>query len=248
MNDTPPSHPSPPAGTPVHHESKRRRRRRRSSRRRRGLLVRLPWRRLAAGLALVLLGLFLSGLVLVLTVDIERYKPTIVDAVASATGREFSIGGEIRLQPSFTPTLVVENVRLGNPTWATRDDFLRVDRLEARVRLGPLLRHRVEILRLALHGAELALERDGERATWQFAARTAAATPPGDLPTLSLEQVRLEDITLRLASAPAAMTHLSVPDERRAALGISDNLVRISIGVEQADDLIADFENALSQV
>jgi methionine-gamma-lyase len=54
--------------------------------------------------------------------------------------------------------------------------------------------------------------------------------------------------TETLASAPAAMTHLSVPAERKAALGISDNLVRISIGVERAEDLIADFENALRAV
>jgi methionine-gamma-lyase len=54
--------------------------------------------------------------------------------------------------------------------------------------------------------------------------------------------------TETLASAPAAMTHLSVPVERKAALGISDNLVRISIGVEKAEDLIADFENALKAV
>ncbi|HEY1144222.1 MAG TPA: PLP-dependent transferase, partial [Sphingomicrobium sp.] len=54
--------------------------------------------------------------------------------------------------------------------------------------------------------------------------------------------------TETLASAPAAMTHLSVPDERKKALGISDNLVRISIGVEDPDDLIADFENALAAV
>ena len=54
--------------------------------------------------------------------------------------------------------------------------------------------------------------------------------------------------TETLASAPAAMTHLSVPDERKAALGITDNLVRISIGVENADDLIADFDNALNAI
>ncbi len=54
--------------------------------------------------------------------------------------------------------------------------------------------------------------------------------------------------TETLASAPAAMTHLSVPDARKAALGITDNLVRISIGVENADDLIADFEEALKAV
>jgi len=44
------------------------------------------------------------------------------------------------------------------------------------------------------------------------------------------------------------MTHLSVPDERKAQLGITPNLVRISIGVEDADDLIADFANALQAV
>jgi methionine-gamma-lyase len=54
--------------------------------------------------------------------------------------------------------------------------------------------------------------------------------------------------TETLASHPAAMTHLSVPDARKAALGITDNLVRISIGVEDADDLIADFESALAAV
>lgn len=54
--------------------------------------------------------------------------------------------------------------------------------------------------------------------------------------------------TETLASHPAAMTHLSVPDERKAALGITDNLVRISIGIEDPDDLIADFRQALDSI
>jgi len=54
--------------------------------------------------------------------------------------------------------------------------------------------------------------------------------------------------TETLASLPAAMTHLSVPEERKAQLGITDNLVRVSIGIEDADDLIADFEQALAAV
>jgi methionine-gamma-lyase len=41
---------------------------------------------------------------------------------------------------------------------------------------------------------------------------------------------------------------LSVPEERKLALGITDNLVRVSIGVEDPDDLIADFANALNAV
>ncbi|MES2288778.1 MAG: cystathionine gamma-synthase family protein [Pseudomonadota bacterium] len=54
--------------------------------------------------------------------------------------------------------------------------------------------------------------------------------------------------TETLASCPAAMTHLSVPQERKDALGISDNLVRISVGVENADDLIADMRQALRAI
>jgi methionine-gamma-lyase len=54
--------------------------------------------------------------------------------------------------------------------------------------------------------------------------------------------------TETLASHPAAMTHLSVPEARKAQLGIADNLVRISIGIEDAGDLIADFEQALAAV
>lgn len=54
--------------------------------------------------------------------------------------------------------------------------------------------------------------------------------------------------TETLASHPASMTHLSVPHARRQQLGISDSLVRISIGIEDAGDLIADFDQALALV
>jgi cystathionine gamma-lyase len=48
-----------------------------------------------------------------------------------------------------------------------------------------------------------------------------------------------------LAEHPAIMTHASIPPERRAALGISDGLIRLSVGIEHADDLIADLDQAL---
>jgi cystathionine beta-lyase/cystathionine gamma-synthase len=48
-----------------------------------------------------------------------------------------------------------------------------------------------------------------------------------------------------LISHPATMTHASVPPERRAALGISDGLVRISAGVEDIEDLEEDLAQAL---
>ena len=51
-----------------------------------------------------------------------------------------------------------------------------------------------------------------------------------------------------LISHPATMTHASVPDERRAALGISDGLVRISAGIEDIEDLKEDLAQALDTV
>lgn len=48
-----------------------------------------------------------------------------------------------------------------------------------------------------------------------------------------------------LIEHPAIMTHASLPPEQRAALGISDTMVRLSVGVEEVEDLIEDLENAL---
>ncbi|HEX4301812.1 MAG TPA: cystathionine gamma-synthase [Rhizomicrobium sp.] len=49
-----------------------------------------------------------------------------------------------------------------------------------------------------------------------------------------------------LIEHPAIMTHASIPEAQRAALGISDSLIRLSVGVEDADDLIADLDQALA--
>jgi cystathionine gamma-lyase len=75
----------------------------------------------------------------------------------------------------------------------------------------------------------------------------------GGLPEAREFLERLELFTLAeslggvesLVDHPAIMTHASVPPEARAKLGISDSLVRLSIGIEDAGDLAADLESAL---
>jgi len=51
-----------------------------------------------------------------------------------------------------------------------------------------------------------------------------------------------------LINHPASMTHASIPKEERIKNGLSDSLIRLSIGVEDADDLIEDLEQALTQI
>jgi cystathionine beta-lyase/cystathionine gamma-synthase len=51
-----------------------------------------------------------------------------------------------------------------------------------------------------------------------------------------------------LIELPALMTHASLPPERRAEVGIDDGLIRLSVGIEEGDDLVADLEQALAAV
>jgi len=50
-----------------------------------------------------------------------------------------------------------------------------------------------------------------------------------------------------LIGHPASMTHASVPAEMRRAMGLTDSLLRLSCGIEDPDDLIADLEQALTR-
>jgi cystathionine beta-lyase/cystathionine gamma-synthase len=51
-----------------------------------------------------------------------------------------------------------------------------------------------------------------------------------------------------LISHPATMTHAAVAPAKREALGITDGLVRVSVGIEDAEDLLADLDQALQQI
>ena len=49
-----------------------------------------------------------------------------------------------------------------------------------------------------------------------------------------------------LCGHPASMTHASIPKSEREKTGIVDSLIRLSVGIEDVDDLIADLQQALS--
>ena len=51
-----------------------------------------------------------------------------------------------------------------------------------------------------------------------------------------------------LVSHPATMTHKTIPQERRKAAGVADSLIRLSTGLEDAEDLIGDLRQALDRV
>ena len=50
-----------------------------------------------------------------------------------------------------------------------------------------------------------------------------------------------------LVSHPTTMTHGSIPESERLKIGITDSLIRLSVGIEDEEDLLADLEHALNQ-
>jgi cystathionine gamma-lyase len=78
------------------------------------------------------------------------------------------------------------------------------------------------------------------------------AVSSGDAARSFLERLRVFTLAESLgaveslAESPAFMTHASIPDEIRTRVGVSDGLLRLSVGIEDVDDLVADLEQALA--
>lgn len=87
---------------------------------------------------------------------------------------------------------------------------------------------------------------DGGGSTFSFAIRGGRSEAFQVLNSLQLFKLAVSlGGTESLACHPASTTHSGVPHEVRDRVGVSDALIRISIGLEDADDLIADLGQAL---
>jgi len=113
----------------------------------------------------------------------------------------------------------------------------------------------------AVHYLGLLAESDGE----QYEIYRKQCTSPGAMVSFEvrgdeaeafqfLNNLRLVKLAVSLGSTeslaqhPATMTHAGIPHEEKEAIGITDNLVRLSVGVENVKDLLWDIEQALDKV
>jgi len=97
--------------------------------------------------------------------------------------------------------------------------------------------HSVHRYQASGFGAVLSFRLAGEEATRVFVKHV-------QIPVFAVSLGAVESIL----SYPAKMSHAAMPKEEREKRGISDGLLRLSVGLEAADDLIADFERALSNI
>jgi methionine-gamma-lyase len=89
----------------------------------------------------------------------------------------------------------------------------------------------------------------GCSSTFSFTIKGAEAEAFKVLDTMQMAMLAVSlGGTETLVQHPASMTHSSVPPERRAQIGITDNLIRISVGIENPADIIADLAQALDAI
>ena len=74
-----------------------------------------------------------------ITYDYNKLKPLIAKMVEDVTGRKLSLGGEVNLEIGLMPTLVVTNIALANVPWGSQPQMIEIEKLQAQVRLLPLL-------------------------------------------------------------------------------------------------------------
>ena len=145
----------------------------------------------------VTVALAVASGVFVWYLNASDYRADLAVAVEQSTGLVVAIDGPLRFAMTPLPTVIAAEVRIANPPWSERAEMARIERVEMAVSPLDLLLHRNRILRLALYGADLHLERDRSgRANWWNADAAAAQGPvvwqPPDIGTLELHGSRLD--------------------------------------------------------
>jgi uncharacterized protein involved in outer membrane biogenesis len=99
----------------------------------------MRWKWFVGICAFLVLALMVTAYAVLATYDYNKLKPRVARMVKDATGRELNLGGEVDLAIGFSPSLVVTDVTFANASWGSQPEMIKVDKLQAQIRLLPLL-------------------------------------------------------------------------------------------------------------
>ncbi len=154
----------------------------------------IKWSVILGGLLVMLV---VAAIVVVpMFVDIQSYKPTIEEKVSEATGRPFSLGGDLDFSLFPWVGVALSDLSLGNPEGFAKKDFVKVSSFEVRMKLLPLLKKQIEVKKFVLDGPQIYLEKKADgTANWEGIGQKNSASEektketsqrPGGFPITSL--------------------------------------------------------------
>ena len=111
-------------------------------------------------LAIIILPIIVIAAVLIFlaSADLTQHRDFIAENISKITGRRLSLNGEIELNLSSTPSIVISDIVLANAPWASEPEMLSVDRIAASIELSPLLHGNIHIPTIQLQGVKALLE------------------------------------------------------------------------------------------
>ncbi len=154
--------------------------------------------------------LIVAVAIAVRAIDVNDFIAPIQKRVKDATGRDLVIRGGIDFKLSLEPELWIDDVSLSNAEWGKSAQMLTAKRVEAQVKLLPLLQRRFEIVRFKLIDPVIALETDaGGKGNWEFSSAGgggAATSPAGGFNAFAVGDLAVDHGTLSFRDGESGKT------------------------------------------
>lgn len=109
-------------------------------------------------IALLLLVIIIGGFIFIKTFDFNKYKGMVTELASKELGRELVINGDASVGISLVPTIILEDVELANAPWAKAPQMVKIQKLEVKFAILPLLHKEIEIDNIILNRPEINLE------------------------------------------------------------------------------------------
>ena len=163
-------------------------------------------------LVIGLLLLVVVAFIALLFVDPTIFRGQLEARATAAFGRQFQINGPISLERSLRPRIVLEDISIGNPAWASGEHFTRVGKVGVQVALLPLLRGDLRVLDVLFTGVEVFIEEGPDGANNYTFGDSDGSREPRGLP--SIEELKIRDAIIYHISADASMSRYVITEAR----------------------------------
>jgi uncharacterized protein involved in outer membrane biogenesis len=167
-----------------------------------------------------LISAFLLGLLLIAAaafaalffVDPTLFRSQLETGATAGFGRGVRFGGPIRLERSLTPRIVVTQMTIDNPPWASAAHLAAVDEVAVQVALWPLLFGELRVLDVGLRGVQVILEEGPDGADNFTFGAPGSGQARGALP--ALERLLVQDAVITHRSATARLSRYEIDTAR----------------------------------